>query len=223
MTTPYLCELDDGLRYYVKGTQATGAGLISETIAALLGRAFGLPIPEFCFADAPQALLALDEGARSALGDGCCFASRAQESIVEMPYSALADLPRSFHQRLFLFDYWIGNGDRTLTEHGGNPNLFMRLSDRTPVVLDHNLAFSADFTVAEIKNSHISTSFWFHPTVDLLFRTEAQHAMEAALAAIEDMENQLPNDWCERAPDRVGAAMARLESFRATDFWEALQ
>jgi hypothetical protein len=223
MTTPYLCELDNGHRYYVKGSQATGAGLISETIAGTLGRAFKLPIPEFCLADAPHDLLALHGEARLALGSGCCFASRAQDSLIEIPFSAIGALGRPFHQRLFLFDYWIANGDRTLTENGGNPNLFTRLADGMPVVIDHNLAFASDFTVDEIRNDHVSASFWFNPTVDLLFRDEVSHDMEVALAAVANVESDLPDEWLERAPALIAAAMQRLEGFRSAQFWDNLK
>ncbi|MEI8635068.1 hypothetical protein P4S72_29545 [Vibrio sp. PP-XX7] len=61
---------------------------------------------------------------------------------------------------LFLFDYWIKNGDRNLTQNGGNPNLFIRSDLQSFIVLDHNLAFDVDHdeTFNDLKGLHVGSS-----------------------------------------------------------------
>ena len=44
-----------------------------------------------------------------------------------------------------LFDWWVHNADRTLTEKGGNPNLLWDLQHSKLAVIDHNQAFDTDF------------------------------------------------------------------------------
>jgi len=52
------------------------------------------------------------------------------------------------------FDWWVRNADRTLSETGGNPNLFWDVEANGLVVIDHNQAFDAEFSVLEFLEQH---------------------------------------------------------------------
>lgn len=61
---------------FAKGHSATRPGLIAEWLCAKLGEAFGLPIPPFAIATAPDALVeAVFPGMFKGLGAGDVFAS----------------------------------------------------------------------------------------------------------------------------------------------------
>ncbi len=52
---PFLVRADDGQSYFVKGlSRALGNGLVSEAIAAELGKHLGLPIPQWRVMDIPK-------------------------------------------------------------------------------------------------------------------------------------------------------------------------
>lgn len=118
-TTPYLCKDDEDRQHIVKGENATIAGLVREWICAVIGTEFGLPIPDFsvAWADTPfQRKRDLFE---------YNFASCFVENIQDVTPSILKGLNQDLLNDLYMFDYWILNADRNLTEHGGNPNFFV--------------------------------------------------------------------------------------------------
>lgn len=223
ITNPYLCRMTDDRTFYLKGRQATSKGLISEVLAAHLGKAFGLPVPNFALARVPPTLLELNSSAASALGQGWCFASQTHEQIVEVSLPSLDRLPREFCQRLFLFDYWIRNEDRTGTEHGGNPNVFLDLGTQAPIVLDHNLAFDPSFRFENNRQLHICASAWYQPSVDMLFPLAAKGDMAAALNALDGLVDDLPEAWLEVEPGHYDAALATLSLFDTDQFWDVLR
>ena len=47
ITAPFLCKASNGRFYWVKGKDTGKLGLCSEWIAGKIGKAFGLPIPDF--------------------------------------------------------------------------------------------------------------------------------------------------------------------------------
>jgi hypothetical protein len=223
MTSPFLCELENGGSYFVKGRGALAHGLISEVVVATLGKSFELPIPDFCIAQAPTALLDAVPGARASLGAGFCFASRAVEPLGEMPSSQLGRIGRQFQQRLFLFDYWVMNEDRTGVNGQGNPNLFLNLRTKTPVVFDHNLAFDPDFSFSRNREMHVCSNAWFEPSVDLIWPSTAKPVMLRALDALAGIENVLPEEWLEAAPGFLYQALTQLMRIESQDFWEPLK
>ena len=125
-TQPYICRCDDGNVYFVKGRSVPKRELVSEWVAARLGRAVGVNVAPFDIADVPQELCAPSMGAWLAdLGPGAAFASQrvmAQEFALEHRELVPADA----RALIVAFDWWVRNSDRTLTEKGGNPNLLWK-------------------------------------------------------------------------------------------------
>ncbi len=119
-----MCIVEDDNHYIVKGKSASLGERISEWIGASLGIAFDLPIPDFTIVQASLALLRLHgEEALSDLGDEPAFASKRIFSSHELRYEHIKQIDKTLQQDIFLFDAWVRNGDRSLTENGGNPNL----------------------------------------------------------------------------------------------------
>lgn len=222
VTEPYLCRLADQGLYYVKGRGATQRGLVSELVSALLGREFGLPIPKAVLATVSSRILEFQEPARTAIGPGLAFASAKEGEVAEVTASSAAILPIEFQARLFLFDYWICNEDRSLTTAGGNPNLYLRLPERTPVVIDHNLAFDPHFDLAKNKQLHVCRSGWEAAKGDLLLprnlRDEMLHVRRKVPAILE----HVPTEWLANSPNSLVTIQATLDRCLKDDFWEEL-
>ncbi|MEE4453738.1 HipA family kinase [Novosphingobium resinovorum] len=122
VTQPYQCRLADDNLYAVKGRGATARGLMAEIACATLGRAIGLPIPDFCIGVMDEKLLEAsgDSYVSSSLGAGECFASLWIEPTDVFSLSMKRHVDIKELAKLFVFDHWINNGDRTLTPMGGN-------------------------------------------------------------------------------------------------------
>jgi hypothetical protein len=144
-TEPYLCRDSIKEMYVVKRLTATFDGCIKEWISARLAKEFGLPIPPFSLAEIDEYLIEYNAEYRNDLGEGIAFASKFVEDLQEVNYSLLDEAQIEVLKDLYIFDYWIKNADRTLSESGGNPNLFYKQSTNEVVVVDHNLAFDSAF------------------------------------------------------------------------------
>ncbi|WP_221074757.1 HipA family kinase [Agarivorans aestuarii] len=219
-TQPYLCEAEDGNQYILKGTSATYKGLIKECIAAELGIEFGLPIPKF-------RLAYIDENfARYSIIDTECeygFASSYQQHIQDIKYYQLAQLEPQILRDLYFFDYWIKNGDRCLTELGGNPNFFIHQKTGEPIVIDHNLAFDVDFSIDEHIFSHVGRDAW--GGLQLIDNVQYRDKCRRALDKLPAVVDQLPQEWLELYPlDRIEEEITLvLHRYEHADFWEDIR
>lgn len=218
-TTPYLCKDDENKHHIVKGENATIPGLVREWICAVLGTSFGLPIPDFsvAWADTPfQQKKDLFE---------YNFASSFVENIQDITTASLSSLPQQLINDLYMFDYWIRNGDRNLTEYGGNPNFFIDPKTGNPFVIDHNLAFDEDFDITNHKALHVCAPYvqWA-----VLFEIEKERYERMFAKSLVDFENALkdiPQEWLERYPIQQIEAEIKpiLERYRSNEFWEAIK
>jgi hypothetical protein len=50
--------------------------------------------------------------------------------VSELTTAQLEKIPDAIQLDILAFDWWVHNADRTLTENGGNPNLFIEPSLR---------------------------------------------------------------------------------------------
>ncbi|CDT63844.1 conserved hypothetical protein [Vibrio coralliirubri] len=216
-TEPYLCKADDGKMYVVKGSNATNEGLVKELIVASLGEKFGLPIPPFQIAWVDDLLVEYNSFDLEA---GYCFASLYQPNIQEITYNQLKEVNRQQLRDLFVFDYWIRNNDRNLTEHGGNPNFFKDQSSKDTFVLDHNLSFAPDFEVSDHLSQHVSSDSWGQ--LELLDRETYTEKFKEALEDIDSIIEAIPNDWLETyTTDTIETEIkVVLNKFLDDAFWE---
>ena len=107
---------------------------------------FGLPVPPFAIAYLDERLVKAFGGlAASELKGGYVFASRQVLSANELKFETVKKIDLKLKLRLIIFDLWVQNGDRILTETGGNPNLLWKADESGLYVIDHNLIFEQDF------------------------------------------------------------------------------
>lgn len=194
ITRPFLCRGDDGQQYYVKGHGAGRRALISEWLAGHLGLRLGLPIPRFAQMLMPAELIQFS--ARDDihdLGAGVGFGSQLVSNVDELTYLYIEQIDSMMRAKILLFDWWVCNGDRTLSPDGGNPNLLWAHRGLKLHVIDQNLAFDSD--VSGFWDEHIfrtKVSEWTPAFQDEMGRT-----MSNALADVPELWKQMPESWTE--------------------------
>jgi hypothetical protein len=220
ITKPFFCRGDDGLLYYVKGRHAGHSSLICEWIAGQLARRLGLPIPQFKLANIPRPLIELSARDDIAdLGTVTGFASQKVENADELKYLFIEQIDVGLRARILLFDWWTANGDRILTEHGGNPNILWVHHEARPYIIDHNTAFDPT-SLADFWQQHIFAACrtqWSDS-----FRRDSELLMKTALADLDHWWNVMPAEWTETGVeptlDTVRNLLWRFETAPAI-FW----
>lgn len=228
---PFLIRADDDQVYFVKGfARAGGPSLISEVIAAELGRHLELPIPPWRIMDIPQNLIDFCPMERATdLCGGPAFASLQIENASELMWAGVSKIPVELQRKVILFDWWLLNGDRVLGDNGfGNVNLLMDPRGQL-VVIDHNSAFDPTVTIEELRENHVFRSQLGLHEGNLLTRLDYMPALDAALNDWGRIISLLPEEWLYRDRDHLDETEPTLqqrrhilERFRTEQFWGQL-
>lgn len=218
-TTPYLCKDENNKQHIVKGQNATIPGLVREWICAVLGTTFGLPIPDFsvAWADLPfQQKKDLFE---------YNFASSFVENIQDVTQPILESLPQEILNDLYMFDYWINNGDRNLTVYGGNPNFFVHQKTGQPYVIDHNLAFDQEFDIENHKKLHVCAPYVKWAELFEIERQRYEGMFAKSLDALDNALKEMPDEWLERYSIQQVELEVKpiLLRYQSNEFWEAIK
>ncbi len=224
MTKPFLCKGSDGKIYYAKGKGATPSGLIKEWMAANLAQAFGLPIPTFHIAYIDSQLVNyFGDDAIDNLGAGEVFVSQQVESASEFRYSMLNKVAVELQRDILIFDLWIENADRTLSEISGNPNLLWGKSTNQLYIIDHNLAFDNDFSLQGSWDLH---PFVKNIQLDIQEREELEERLIKSLHGWSRWWNQIPDEWKQQNKDSMifdeNRTLERLKAESQGDIWSKL-
>ncbi|HDR9507617.1 TPA: hypothetical protein QDC03_002702, partial [Burkholderia cepacia] len=186
ITEPFLCRGDDGALYYAKGRAAGRKSLVSEWLASSLAREFGLPIAPFAVGEVDDAIIRFGAPELADLGAGYVFLSRRAEHVMEFTWLNVQEVSPAVRSDVLIFDYWVRNQDRMLTDLGGNPNLLWAPARKDLVVIDFNQAFDPDFDCDTFFSSHAFAGSWDHVFEDLLERQHYEDRLRAALGKFED-------------------------------------
>ena len=206
----------------MKRTNAGRKAQISEWVAGSLARHLGLPVPPFDIAEVPRQLLDLrPTEERREWGDGLVFASRVVDNAVEIRFSDLRKIPLRNQAEILLFDSWIGNGDRMLSDLGGNPNMLWSDLAQQVSIIDHNLAFETP--AVDVRAHHVfsaASSAW-----DLVFFSELPQHLAAAAATVAHIWSKLPDIWVDESAGLITLEGVQERLHMSTDihssFWNA--
>jgi hypothetical protein len=225
ITRPFICVGQDGETYYVKGAGAGRHSLVSEWVAGQLGRAFGLPVQAFVLAQVPAALMAAKGGPDLAeLGEGVVFASLKLPHAQELTRITRNRVSLELGRDVLVFDWWVRNQDRALTDNGGNPNLLWDTKAGSLAVIDHNLAFDPDFDADQFAQLHVFADCWSKLLCDFDRQAAYVQRMKKILETLPTLRASIPYDWwwlADDVPAKVSweAISHCLSRCLRADFW----
>jgi len=224
-TRPFLCRCDDDQLYFVKGRDAGHRSLLCEWLAGHLAKAFGLPVPDFVVAQAPQKLLNLHPEGRD-LGAAPVFASRRMDFAQDLTVSLCNKVAPVLQRDVLVFDWWVRNADRTLTTRSGNPNLLWAAGSSDLVVIDHNLAFDPGFDAVQFTETHAFSGQIPFVFQDLVEPPSYAARLQRALEVWPDACNNAPAAWWFVDEEQTvptdfdaAAALAMLKRCTTQEFW----
>lgn len=227
ITEPFICRGDDDEIYFVKGMGGAGRrSLVCEWICGRLAQALDLPVAPFEIVRVPPELVAFESPLKlEELGPGPAFGSR-QRHVTEITIEAAAEVPEALRRDILLFDWWIKNGDRSLSARGGNPNLFWEPDARELVVIDHNVAFDTDLIFDNFIQYHIFKEESPDVFGDFVRRHEYTDRLSSALGRWEAICADIPPEWLYLDAEMLDpisldldAVHALLGQFEGNDFW----
>ncbi|RLJ21980.1 hypothetical protein DJ031_01755 [bacterium endosymbiont of Escarpia laminata] len=225
-TRPFICRGDDGEIYFVKGLDAGRRSQICEWIAGRLAVLMGLPVAPFAFVEVPGELLEL-EGTLdlTGLGAGLAFGSM-ERRVNELTISVIDQIPDALQQDVLIFDWWVRNADRCLSEHGGNPNLFWDPGRAELVVIDHNQAFDLNEKRQTFSDYHVFRDQIWQLSEDFFRRDEYNERLVAALQHWPEILAEIPETWWFADTEMTvpvdfdaDLAYSLLKGFERDDFW----
>lgn len=215
-TLPFICAASFFETYYVKGAYAGLNSLCCEWVA---NRLFNLALPNaplgapmFTMAEVPEVLVAASAFPDiSELGAGKVFASFEIGDGQELSWSAAQGWLEETMALLLLLDLWLQNEDRSLSEHGGNPNLLVtqipELAADDPEgalwvdqprremlwAYDFNLAFDEDFNRERFFDVHVFGKMLREWPKG--FREQMEPRLKEALGQVREIFSELPAEW----------------------------
>lgn len=229
MTRPFICRGDDDHTYFVKGRGATRRSQICEWIAGNLALKLNLPIAPFEIVEvSPELLLIASDEVSRDLGEGPAFGSR-KSTVVELSKSLLPNVLSEVQCDILAFDWWVRNGDRNLTETGGNPNLFWDVEKKSLVVIDHNQVFDPNFSKADFLALHVFSGQQHALFGDWVLRQQYTTRLAAAMEDWSAICHNLPRAWWfidaeQTIPTKfdLNEVYTSLMRFQDESFWSQL-
>jgi len=224
VSRPFRCIGEDEAEYFVKLKNVGWNHLVKEWIAGRLAQEMDLSAAEIAQVRIPPELVAGNAELESELGHGLAFGSRRVSPAERLALAFVPEDPDGKLSRILLFDWWIRNCDRSLTETGGNPNLLWQLDPGRVVMFDHDNAFDSNFNADHFWQYHALRA---HRTAWATTRRQEMIAWLAAGAACLDrLWDELPEEWLldtygdpRCTLDKAGLNSVLLSFSTNQDFW----
>lgn len=227
VTRPFLCRCNDNNQYVIKGQpNLNRKELIAEFIAASLATKLGLPCPPFRIAEVPKELLEFLPDLQGQLSPGLTFATAYIDGVSTISYiQSRSYIDIQEQKKIFFFDKWINNSDRSLTPLGGNVNLLLDSRNNRYYLIDHNLAFDHDAHESEF-DVHVFSQTQRPWTYDLVDRLEFERLASAALLTLDEDFAAIPLDWhlddVNEHDDFIASIRTHLERVNQPNFWSTI-
>ncbi|WP_147274592.1 HipA family kinase [Phyllobacterium bourgognense] len=228
ITEPYICRGTDTKLYYVKGKGAGYDSLVKEWVAGQLARRLGLPIPTFHVVVVPRELYEIGrkESLRD-LGHGSLFGSEQVMNVNELSVLNSDAIPAELKREIVAFDWWVMNGDRTLTEAGGNPNILWSETNSQPFIIDHNLAFDTGVTLRSLLESHIFAGSLKEICESSGLQAHYKAKFQNALTNWQNIVSDIPERWyyeddalSVQSRISIDSIEVTLQRYQAQAFWK---
>ncbi|MER5029661.1 hypothetical protein KDV59_12255 [Pantoea anthophila] len=224
-TKPILCRCDDGKKYIVKSMPLMPPKhLLAEFISACLAQDLGLPLPDFTVVHIPDELLEFSPELKSDINPGYAFATLYIENAVSLTFAQSRNeqiVPIDDQKRIFLFDRWIMNGDRSLTAIGGNVNMLYDVQHDRYYLIDHNLAFDQNANDAGDFEYHVYSHKSRKWTFDMVDRVEHKEKLLKTYCRMPHFWEDVPDDW-RSDQDFVNSIDTTLIRAETDDFWSSI-
>lgn len=230
---PYICRGADGKLYYVKGKNAGYESLVKEWVAGALARYMGLPIAPFNFVSVPVELYELGRHTSqggldlAGLGSGILFGSEHIPDSNELSFLNVNAITSDLKRDIAAFDWWIMNGDRTLSEAGGNPNMLWSERTKSAVIIDHNLAFDLDVTLNSQLSGHVFSGSLAEICDDPELQAEYTAKFGQVISELPNILGDIPHRWHyvdDQETVKIALSTATIEDvlrrYLRHDFWE---
>lgn len=227
-TEPFLCRCDDGELYVVKGMPCVPKKqLIAEWVSASLAREMDLSLPDFRIVYVDKSLTEYVPEWKNELREGYAFATKFIAGVSPITFTqAHKSVDEKQQKRIYLFDKWINNSDRTLSQQGGNVNIIFDYRNNRHYLIDHNLAFDHDVTASEF-DYHVYSSRHRSWIFDFVDRMEGEDDTKRAKEILTAVFDSIPDEWelddtseNEEFLDFVGATLDRINT---DDFWSNIK
>lgn len=196
-TKPYLCRANDGLHYFVKHRALPARERVAEWLAGSLAVALDLPVAPFSLVKITDAFDSSVVPWLRELGPGIGFGSVLQEAR-ECTVSDIGQVNSGLAARVAAFDWWLHNSDRSLTSHGGNPNLLWRTTEAASdplILIDHNLAFEQSFSSQAFLDTHAFSAQFVELQSDFIERERVRAEFAGALEHLSAAWANIPEAW----------------------------
>ncbi|WP_051977438.1 HipA family kinase [Necropsobacter rosorum] len=227
ITRPYLCEASNGKTYVVKTKSSlTPKQIIAEYVAACLAKKLGLPIPDFEIVYISEFIAKnVRPDWRGGINEGAAFGIEYIEDATLVKFGQAYELCDILLQKeIYLFDFWINNSDRTLSDKDtGNVNLLFSRSLKKLFLIDHNLAFDSDLSDTPFAY-HIFSNTNRNWTFDLMDRPYLQDKFCATMQYIDDIFDSIPEEWqpADNYDGYLESIKHILNRILTDSFWEKI-
>lgn len=225
VSRPFRCEGEDGCDYFVKLKNAGYECLVKEWVAGRLAQEMGLPVAGIQQVRISPELIAGNSEYETDLGQGVAFGSLKVEAAERLSLDFIRHDEGGQLSRVLLFDWWVRNSDRALTEIGGNPNLLWEIGRRRVVMIDHDNAFDSHFDSIAFRDFHALRTH--QDAWDSERRKVMADWLDDGLSRLDAIWSEIPEEWLvnPHGESRCGldkeGLLAVLSSFRnSPDFWE---
>ena len=193
VSRPFRCVGENDAEYFVKLKNVGWNHLVKEWIAGRLAQEMGLSCAEIVQVMIHQELVKGNPVYETELGYGIAFGSLRVNPAERLSLAFLPDKPDAELSRILLFDWWVRNMDRALSETGGNPNLLWQVDQKRVVMFDHDNAFDEQFDPKVFWEFHAlraHTNAW-----DIGSREEMNLWLTAGLSRFDQIWAELPEEW----------------------------
>ncbi|HBI9806134.1 TPA: HipA family kinase, partial [Escherichia coli] len=122
---------------------------------------------------------------------------------------------------IYVFDKWILNADRTLTDKGGNVNILYDISNDKYYLIDHNLSFDQnagpeDFSVHVYGPGNRKWQY------DLVDRVEYRQRVVNSLHKLPAILDEIPEEWIVDE-EFLPFVCTTLDKGDCDEFWSAIE